>query len=363
MKKALVTGAGGFIGSHMAKYLVEKGYHVRVVDIKFDDYIDGIFYHEKLTLDLRNLKSCVEACEGMDEVYNLAANMGGIGYITSVHAEVASDNILINVNMLEAIRLLKIKRVFYSSSACVYPNFKQTTAQVVPLKEEDAIPADPNEIYGWEKLFSEQLYEAYKNDCGVEVRVARFHNVFGEEGTYKDGREKAPAAMCRKIAIAKLTNCGNFEMWGDGEQTRSFMHIKDCVEGIFTLMQSNYSKPLNIGSDRLISINALAKLVMNIAGVELDAVHDLSKPQGVRGRNSDNSFCKETIKWEPKYTLEEGLKTTYAWIEDRVKEDLGLAIKYDKSNLAIIMKEYLADSIADAHVAQDHLGLTKGEDK
>ena len=353
-KRILVTGGGGFIGGHMAKYLIEQGHFVRIVDIKFDDYIEGKYYDEKLTLDLRNLKSCVESCEGVDEVYNLAANMGGIGYITSVHAEVASDNVLINVNMLEAIRLLKIKKVFYSSSACIYPNFKQTTAQVIPLKEEDAIPAEPNEIYGWEKLFSEQLYAAYKEDCGTEVRIARFHNIFGEEGTYKDGREKAPAAMCRKIAQAKWNGEDLIIMWGDGGQTRSFLHVRDCVEGIYTLMQSNYDKPLNIGSDRLVTINELASMIMEIAEVDLKVEHDLTKPQGVRGRNSNNDLCKDVIGWSYKMSLKAGLVTTYKWIEEKVIEDLGLP------NISITVN---GSSLADAHVAQDHLGLTKEEDK
>jgi len=323
-KKILVTGAGGFIGSHMAKFLCEKGYYVRVVDQKWDDYIEGIYYDERITLDLRKFKNCVEALEGIDEVYQFAANMGGIGFITSKHAEVASDNSLININMLEAVTTLQTKKIFFSSSACIYPNYKQTKAEVIPLKEADAYPADPNEIYGHEKLYAEELYKAFKEDFDVNIRIARFHNVFGEEGTYKDGREKAPAALCRKIATAKLKKEDSIVVWGDGKQTRSFMHVKDCVEGIYQLMNSDYDSPLNIGSDQLIEIDELAKWIMKIAGVNLKIKHDTSKPQGVRGRNSDNSLCKKTLDWEPKIPLMKGLEMTYPWIEQQVKNDLGI---------------------------------------
>jgi len=327
MKKVLVTGAGGFIGSHMAKYLVQKGYWVKVADKKWDDYIQGKYYDEKVTLDLREFNNCLEAIEGADEVYNFAADMGGIGYITFVHAEIARNNVLINANMLEACKVLGNKKIFFSSSACVYPNFKQVTSDVIPLKEEDTIPADPNEVYGWEKLFSEQMYKAYEEDCGLDVRIARFHNIYGEEGTYKDGREKAPAALCRKIAKAKLTGNLKINVWGDGKQTRSFMHIKDVCEGIYCLTQSNYTEPLNLGSNRLIAIDDLVKIISDIAGVKVKIKHDLSKPVGVRGRNSDNTKCVKELGWEPKISLEEGLKPTYNWIEKQVKNDLKIGEK------------------------------------
>lgn len=325
MKKILITGSGGFIGSHLAKKLYKMGHYVRVVDKKWDGYLKEPYYTDKQTLDLRHFENCLIACMGVDEVYNLAANMGGIGFITSIHAEVARDNILINANMAEACKIQGVKRVLFSSSACVYPNFKQTESNVIQLKEIDAIPADPNEIYGWEKLFSEQLWIAYKEDCNLDIRLVRFHNCYGEEGTYKDGREKAPAALCRKIAIAKLTNQDSITVWGDGFQTRSFMHIDDCCEGLIKLMNSYYQKSINLGRDRLIAIDDLAKLIMKIANVNLKIKHDISKPQGVRGRNSDNTLCKQILKWSPKISLEKGLVSTYNWIEKQVKGDLDIS--------------------------------------
>lgn len=321
--KVLVTGAGGFIGSHMAQYLVKKGYWVRVADMKWDNYLQGKYYDEKVTVDLRKIAGCHKVVTGVTQIYNFAANMGGIGFITDVHAEVARDNTLININMLEVIRrIIPWAKIFFSSSACVYPNYKQTRARVVSLKEEDVYPAEPNEIYGHEKLYAEELYKAYNEDCGIKVRIARFHNCFGEEGTYKDGREKAPAALCRKIAIAKLTGKKELKVWGDGKQTRSFMHVRDCVDGIYQLMQSSWSEPLNIGSDRLVAIDELARIIMKIAGVNLKIRHDLNKPQGVRGRNSNNQLCKKILGWEPRLRLEDGLKSTYRWIEKQVKKDL-----------------------------------------
>ncbi|MHA2013356.1 MAG: NAD-dependent epimerase/dehydratase family protein [Candidatus Helarchaeota archaeon] len=322
MKKILITGAGGFIGSHLARKIYKDGNFVRVVDIKWDGYLLEPYYSEKLTLDLRDYNNCLKVCDGIDEVYNLAANMGGIGYITAVHAEVARDNILINVNMAEACKIKKIKKILFSSSACVYNNDLQTEVNAKSLKESDAIPANPNEIYGWEKLFAEQVFEAYQEDCNLDIRLVRFHNVYGEEGTYKDGREKAPGALCRKIAQAKLTNQPSIIVWGDGLQERSFMHINDCCKGLIKLMNSDYQKPINLGRDRLIAIDDLAKIIMKIANYDCSILHDTTKPQGVRSRNSDNTLCKQVLKWTPQISLEEGLISTYNWIEERVKRDL-----------------------------------------
>jgi len=316
--KVVVTGAGGFIGSHLCRYLKNKGYWVRAVDIKWDNYITG-YADDFVTADLRNAELSSKVTEGMDRVYNLAANMGGIGYITSVKAEVMRDNVLINVNMLEAARKHKVNKYFFSSSACIYPTYKQESPEVVPLKEEHAYPADPDNEYGWEKLFTERLCMDYAEDFGLEIRVARFHNIYGPEGTYKGGREKAPAALCRKIAEA--SNSDTLTIWGDGKQTRSFCYIDDCIKGIQALMESDYAEPLNIGSDRLVTINELADMIIKISGKEITKVHDLTKPQGVRGRNADLSLVTKVVGWKPVVPLEEGLEQTYKWIEKRVFDD------------------------------------------
>ncbi|MEN6532021.1 MAG: NAD-dependent epimerase/dehydratase family protein [Bryobacteraceae bacterium] len=312
----LVTGAGGFIGHHLVKYLVRNGYCVRGVDIKRPEY-EPTAAHEFVLLDLRRLENCLLATRGIREVYSLAADMGGIGYITASHAAIARNNTMINVHMLEAARAQGASRYLYSSSACIYPQYLQRAADVSPLREEDAYPADPEEGYGWEKLYTEKLCQYFREDYGLETRIVRFHNVYGPLGTYEGGKEKAPAALSRKVALAH--DGDEIEIWGDGNQTRSFMYVDDCVEGIHRLMRSGHREPLNLGTDRLVTINQLFDLVTVTAGKRLRKVHNLSKPQGVRGRNSDNTRLRKVLGWEPSTTLEEGLAVTYSWIESELR--------------------------------------------
>ncbi len=323
MKEAariMVTGAGGFIGHHLVTYLKRNGYWVRGVDLKRPEY-SATDADEFEQLDLRRWDNCLQATRGIDQVYALAADMGGMGFISSHHAQILSNNSLINLHTLEAARVNGVRRYLYTSSACVYPEFKQTDANVTPLKESDVYPAQPQDAYGWEKLITERLCMHYREDYGIETRVVRFHNIFGPLGSWEGGREKAPAAMCRKVAVAKLTGNPEIEIWGDGEQTRSFCYIDDCLNGIDRLIHSNFHDPLNLGQDRMVTINELADIVAGIARVRIVKKH-VPGPMGVRGRNSDNTLLKQVLGWAPEISLEEGLARTYTWIEQQVREKL-----------------------------------------
>ena len=313
--KIVVTGAGGFIGHHLVKRLKSEGHWVRGVDIKPPEFEDSAA-DQFLVADLRYFESCLQATDDMDDVYQLAADMGGIGYITANHAFLTRNNTLIDSHMLEAARVSKARRYLYTSSACVYPSFLQGVEDVTPLRESDAVPADPERGYGWEKLFAEQLATYYYEECGLDMRIVRFHNIYGPLGTYDGGREKAPAAICRKVALAE--DGSSIEVWGDGEQTRSFCYIDDCVEGLRRIMESGYTKPINLGTEDMVTVNQLVDAVCLASGKSLSRYHDLTKPQGVRGRNSDNTILNEIIGWQPEVALQDGIRHTYDWIAGEI---------------------------------------------
>ena len=315
MGKILVTGAGGFIGHHLTKALVQKGNDVRGVDIKYPEFEKSPAQEFEL-LDLRKFDNCLVACRGVNEVYHLAADMGGIGYITKFFADIAKNNTMMNVHMLEASRILGVQRFLYSSSACVYPQYLQGVPDATPLAEDKVFPADPEEGYGWEKLYMEKLLQYYSKDYGLDTRIVRFHNVYGPLGTYDGGREKAPAALCRKVAMA--SDGDEIEIWGDGKQTRSFMYIDDCVEGILRIMRGSYGKPLNLGTDEMVTLDLLVDIIIEISRKKILKFYNSTQPQGVRGRNSDNTLISDVLGWAPSIPLRDGLLHTYRWIEQRL---------------------------------------------
>jgi len=322
MKKALVCGAGGFIGSHLVKRLKREGFWVRGVDLKFPEFSETEA-DDFVLADLREPANCRDVVDcRFDQVYQLAADMGGAGYIfTGEHdAVIMHNSASINLNVLEACKNRNSRRIFYSSSACMYPSHNQTDPQNPMTREDSAYPADPDSEYGWEKLFSERLYLGYSRNYGMQCRVARYHNIFGPEGTWDGGREKAPAAICRKVAQAP--DGGSIVMWGDGEQTRSFLYVDECVEGTLRLMRSDFAGPVNIGSEEMVSINQLASMVMDMAGKALSVKH-IPGPLGVRGRNSHNELIDKMLGWKPSQPLKKGLEVTYSWIETQVRRAKG----------------------------------------
>lgn len=316
--KYLVTGAGGFIGGHLVKKLLKQGHEITCVDIKpLEFWFQNFDSCENYSLDLKDYNNCLMVTKNIDYIYNMACNMGGMGFIENNKAE-CMLSVLINTNLLRSCLINKVKKYFFSSSACVYNASKQSEVFVPGLKETDAYPADPEDGYGWEKLFSERMCRHFNEDFGLDVRIVRYHNVYGPIGTYDGGREKAPAALCRKIALAKMNNDKIIDIWGDGEQTRSFMFIEDCIKGTEKIFNSNSSDVFNLGSDEQVSINQMVSMIEKIAGYQVEKNYQLDKPKGVRGRSSDNSKLLNHIEWAPEIKLLEGLERTYKWIFDQL---------------------------------------------
>eukprot|EP00793_Prasinoderma_coloniale_P003199 PRCOL_00005834-RA len=327
--KICITGAGGFIASHLARRLKGEGHYVRAVDWKKNEHMtEDMFCDEFILADLRVYDNCLKVTKDCTHVFNLAADMGGMGFIQSNHSVIMYNNTMISFNMLEAARINKVERMFYASSACIYPENKQLDPSNPGLKEEYAWPAEPQDAYGLEKLASEEIYKHYQTDFGIQTRIARFHNIYGPYGTWQGGREKAPAAFCRKA----ITSTEEFEMWGDGKQTRSFTFIEDCVEGILRITKSDFCEPLNLGSTEMVSMNEMAEMVIGFEGESLPIKH-IPGPEGVRGRNSENTLIKEKLGWEPDTPLKEGLKITYDWINSKVKEAGGDAARFANSKI------------------------------
>lgn len=323
--KCLVAGGGGFIGSHLARKLKSEGHYVVVADWARNEYFpEKEFCDEFFHVDLRKLENCVQVSTDCDWVFNLAADMGGMGFIESNHSIILWNNTMISFNMLEAARKNGCKRYFYSSTACIYPENIQMIEDVKGLREDDAWLGKPQGAYGLEKLVSEEIAMHYGHDFPIETRIARFHNIYGPQGTWKGGREKAPAALCRKVAVANETSINNeVQIWGDGKQTRSFCYIDDCIEGILRIMRSDYDKPLNLGSEEIVTINQICDVVADVAGIKITKKH-VPGPEGVRGRNSDNTRIKEILGWAPQISLKEGIEKTFAWIKSQIDQERGL---------------------------------------
>ena len=319
-KNILVTGAGGFIGGHISKELLTRGYNVRCVDIKpFNEWYQVFDNCENFQLDMSVKENCLEMCKGVNEVINMACNMGGMGFIENNKA-LCMLSVLVNTHMLIACKELGVKKYFFSSSACAYNTDLQKNPEIRGLKESDAYPAMPEDGYGWEKLFSERMCRHFLEDYGLDVKVARYHNIYGPNGTYDGGREKAPAALCRKTIQCKIENQNTIDVWGDGNQTRSFLYIDDCVEATLKLFDSEFHGPINIGSEEQVSINEMLDKIEKISKIKLKRNYQLDKPKGVNGRNSDNTLIRKTLGWDSKISLYDGLKKTYSWIENEIKK-------------------------------------------